>query len=88
MSWPKLSTPWSSCGPYRSDSRKGCPSGPAGGRAPDPPIAYATGGRTIVLAVAALALAVANDGAWIGAAAFTAGLVVETLVVMWSPTPA
>ena len=51
------------------------------------PIAYATGGRTIVLAVVALALAVANDGAWLGAAAFTAGLIVETLVVIWSPTP-
>lgn len=52
------------------------------------PIAAATGGRTGVLAVAAvLAVAVTGGGAWLGAAAFTAGLVVETLWVVWSPTP-
>lgn len=52
------------------------------------PIAFATGGRTGVLAVAAvLAVAVTGGGAWLGAAAFTAGLVVETLWVVWSPTP-
>lgn len=52
------------------------------------PIAYATGGRTIVLAVVALGLAAAFDGAWVGGAAFTAGLLLETLIVLWSPTPA
>ena len=51
------------------------------------PIATATGGRTGVLAVVAFALLATGGGAWLGAAAFTAGLVVETLVVMWSRTP-
>ena len=51
------------------------------------PIAAATGGRTGVLAVVAFALLATGGGAWLGAAAFTAGLVVETLVVMWSRTP-
>lgn len=52
------------------------------------PIAFATGGRTGVLAVASiLAVAVTGGGAWLGAAAFTVGLVVETLWVVWSPTP-
>lgn len=51
------------------------------------PIAAATGGRTGVLAVVAFALLATGGGAWLGAAAFTAGLVVETMVVMWSRTP-
>ena len=51
------------------------------------PIAAATGGRTGVLAVVSFALLTTGGGAWLGAAAFTAGLVVETLVVMWSRTP-
>ncbi len=51
------------------------------------PIAFATGGRTGILAVVAFGLAGTGGGAWLGAAAFTAGLVVETLVVMWAPTP-
>ena len=51
------------------------------------PIAAATGGRTGVLAVVAFALLTTGGGAWVGAAAFTAGLVVEAMVVMWSRTP-
>ncbi len=51
------------------------------------PIAAATGGRTGVLAVVSFALLATGGGAWVGAAAFTGGLVVETLVVMWSRTP-
>lgn len=51
------------------------------------PIGIATSARTGVLAVVALALASAGGGAWLGAAAFTAGLVVETLVVMWAWAP-
>lgn len=46
------------------------------------PIGCAAGARTGVLALVALALAGAGGGAWLGAAAFTTGLVVETLVVM------
>lgn len=51
------------------------------------PIGYATGARTGVLTLVALALASAGGGAWLGAAAFTAGLVVETLVVMCCSAP-
>ena len=51
------------------------------------PIAYATGGRTVILGVVAFGLSATGGGAWLGAAAFTVGLVVETLVVMWAPTP-
>ena len=51
------------------------------------PIAAATGVRTGILAVVAFALLATGGGAWLGAAAFTAGLVLETLYVMWSPTP-
>ncbi len=51
------------------------------------PIAAATGGRTGVLAVVSFALLATGGGAWVGAAAFTGGLVVEALVVMWSRTP-
>lgn len=51
------------------------------------PIAAATGGRTGVLAVVAFALLATGGGAWLGAAAFTGGLVVEAMVVMWSRTP-
>lgn len=51
------------------------------------PIAAATGGRTGVLAVVSFALLASGGGAWVGAAAFTGGLVVETLAVMRSRTP-
>jgi hypothetical protein len=46
------------------------------------PIAVATGARTAVLALGALVLTVATPGgAWVGAAAFTGGLLVETVLV-------
>ena len=46
------------------------------------PIAYATGVRTVVLAVVAVGLTLsAPGGAWVGAAAFTLGLLVETVMV-------
>lgn len=46
------------------------------------PIAYATGARTIVLAIVAVVLTVWTEGgAWVGAAAFTLGLLVETILV-------
>ena len=51
------------------------------------PIAVATGGRTGILAVVAFSLLATGGGAWLGAAAFTAGLVLEMFWVMWSPTP-
>ena len=51
------------------------------------PIAGATGGRTAILAVVAFALLATGGGAWLGAAAFTAGMVVEMAVVMWARTP-
>jgi len=51
------------------------------------PIAGATGARTAVLAVAAFTLAVSFDGAWIGGAAFTLGLLVESVVVAFARTP-
>ena len=35
----------------------------------------------------AFSLLATGGGAWLGAAAFTAGLVLEMLWVMWSPTP-
>ena len=45
-------------------------------------IAVATGARTAVLAVVAVVLTVSTPGgAWVGAAAFTTGLLVETLLV-------
>lgn len=50
------------------------------------PIAFATAGRTAVLAAVAFGMLATGGGAWLGAAAFTVGLVVETLVVMASPT--
>lgn len=50
------------------------------------PIASATAGRTVVLAAVAFGMLATGGGAWLGAAAFTVGLVVETLVVMASPT--
>lgn len=50
------------------------------------PIAVATGVRTGVLAVVAFVLAGMAPGAWVGAAAFTAGLVVETVLVMVAPS--
>lgn len=46
------------------------------------PIALATGFRTGVLAIVAVILTVLTPaGAWVGAAAFTAGLLVETIMV-------
>lgn len=51
------------------------------------PIAGATGGRTGILAVVAFALLATGGGAWLGAAAFTTGMIVETLVVMIARTP-
>lgn len=45
------------------------------------PIALATGSRTGVLVVAAFGLTLVSSGAWIGAAAFTLGLMVEAVVV-------
>ena len=46
------------------------------------PIALATGARTAVLALVAVALTVATPGgAWVGAAAFSLGLLVETILV-------
>ena len=46
------------------------------------PIALATGARTAVLALVAVALTVSTSGgAWVGAAAFTSGLLVETILV-------
>ena len=51
------------------------------------PIAFATSGRTAVLAVVAFGMLATGGGAWLGAAAFTVGLMVETLVVLWSSTP-
>lgn len=50
------------------------------------PIASATMLRTGVLAVVAFVLVGIAPGAWVGAAAFTAGLVVETLVVVAAPS--
>ncbi len=51
------------------------------------PIAGATGGRTGILAVVVFALLATGGGAWLGAAAFTAGMIVETVVVMVARTP-
>jgi len=46
------------------------------------PIALATGARTAVLAIVAVVLTVLTPGgAWVGAAAFTVGLLVETILV-------
>ena len=46
------------------------------------PIAFATGARTAVLALVAAVLTVTTlGGAWVGAAAFTLGLLVETVLV-------
>ena len=47
------------------------------------PIALATGARTAVLALVAMALTASTPGgAWVGAAAFSLGLLVETILVM------
>lgn len=51
------------------------------------PIAGATGGRTAILAVVAFSLLATGGGAWLGAAAFTAGMIIETAMVMLSRTP-
>ena len=46
------------------------------------PIALATGARTAVIALVAVALTVSTPGgAWVGAAAFTLGLLAETILV-------
>jgi hypothetical protein len=51
------------------------------------PIALATGVRTGVLTVVAFALTTMPAGAWLGAAAFTAGLAAEAILVTLSPAP-
>ena len=51
------------------------------------PIAGATGGRTGILAIVAFGLLATGGGAWLGAAAFTVGMIVETAVVMIARTP-
>jgi len=51
------------------------------------PIARATGVRTAALAVVAVTLTVYFDGAWVGGAAFTVGLLVETVLVALARTP-
>lgn len=51
------------------------------------PIAAATGARTVVLAVVAFALTGATAGAWLGGAAFTAGLFVEAGIVAVARAP-
>ena len=51
------------------------------------PIAAATGGRTGILAVVAFGFLATGGGAWLGAAAFTAGLALETLIVVAARTP-
>lgn len=51
------------------------------------PIAFATGARTVVLAAVAIGLTLsARGGAWVGAAAFTLGLLVETVMVACART--
>lgn len=50
------------------------------------PIAVATGVRTGVLAVVAFVLAAVAGGAWIGGAAFTLGLISETVLVVLAPS--
>lgn len=50
------------------------------------PIAVATGVRTGVLAVVAFVLAALAGGAWIGGAAFTLGLMGETVLVVLAPS--
>jgi len=52
------------------------------------PIAAATGLRTGVLALVAFGLTWVAAGAWLGGAAFTAGLIAEALVVGFSRAPA
>lgn len=53
------------------------------------PIALATGARTSVLALVAVVLTVVTPGgAWVGGAAFTVGLLVETIVVARAPAGA
>ncbi len=49
------------------------------------PIALATGLRTGVLAVVAFGLTFVTSGAWLGAAAFTLGLLVEAILVAATP---
>ncbi len=51
------------------------------------PIALATGARTAVLTAVAFALTQTPAGAWLGAAAFTAGLAAEAVIVALSPAP-
>jgi hypothetical protein len=48
-------------------------------------IAFATGARTAVLALVAAGLTMSSPGgAWVGAAAFTVGLLVETILVVYA----
>jgi len=50
------------------------------------PIALATGARTAVIALLAAVLTVSTlGGAWVGAAAFTLGLLIETVLVAGAP---
>lgn len=51
------------------------------------PIAAATGVRTGILAVVAFVLATMGGGAWLGAVAFTVGLMLETAMVVAARTP-
>ena len=51
------------------------------------PIAAATGVRTGILAVVAFMLTTMGGGAWLGAVAFTVGLMVETALVVAARTP-
>lgn len=51
------------------------------------PIAIATGVRTGVLAVVAIWLAATSGGARVGAAAFTAGVLAEAVLVLFAHTP-
>jgi len=51
------------------------------------PMAWATGVRTVVLAIVAFALTATSAGAWLGAVAFTMGLAAEAVLVAVSPAP-
>ena len=51
------------------------------------PIAGATGGRTAILAIVAFGLLATGGGAWLGAAAFTVGMLLETAIVVSARTP-
>lgn len=51
------------------------------------PIAFATGARTMTLAVIAFALTLTPAGAWLGGVAFTVGLAAEAILVTLAPAP-